>query len=83
MWLTSHHGKSLFAAAQKSMCSCSCIKTNTTTTCVDDSASKLSGVTEMYCADVGQDDNNNCGACGRKCGLGSLCRKGQCAPLLE
>ncbi|KAG5984143.1 hypothetical protein E4U55_005856 [Claviceps digitariae] len=73
IYLSSQRGKALFAQAQKGMCSCSCAHTNTTATCPDPVAK------DWYCADVGEDDDKNCGACGRTCGPGTVCRKGRCA----
>ncbi|KAG6019068.1 hypothetical protein E4U41_003414 [Claviceps citrina] len=70
IYLSSRQGKELFYKAQSNMCACSCASTNTTATCDSDG--------RLYCADVGADDAKNCGACGRTCGRGSVCRKGRC-----
>ncbi|KAG6006160.1 hypothetical protein E4U21_007270 [Claviceps maximensis] len=73
IYLASQGGKELYARAQNAMCGCSCQATNTTATCMEPVPNG-----EWYCADVNINDAKNCGACGRTCGPGAVCRKGRC-----
>ncbi|KAG5938101.1 hypothetical protein E4U53_008086, partial [Claviceps sorghi] len=64
VYLSSRYGKELYARTQDAMCGCTCANTNTSALCADSTK-------QWYCADLAEQDDKNCGACGRTCGQGS------------
>ncbi|KAG5915990.1 hypothetical protein E4U42_007850 [Claviceps africana] len=67
IYLSSRYGKELYGRAQDAMCSCTCATTDTSAMCMN------SVTKSWYCADIAEQDDKNCGACGPRNQCGTTC----------